>query len=589
MAAPIWVSLALVGLMCSLPFLQSRHTNPITSFYSEWLAFMLGCTALVPLLYPRYYKPLRLPLIALTPLALAAVVLVQVLLLKLPYPQQALLAIVSLIWCAGLMIVAALLRQAVGLEKCATAVAWFILASGVLSAVAGVLQHYDVRGFLEPVIATKLGAAVYGNLGQPNHFADHLALALASLALLHALGRVGLRFAVPLCALMLFALSLSGSRSTWLYLGAMAVLAVIAYRKVRSRPMQIAMRFTLALLPGFALAHIVADLPWLAPPTMHTTVIDRMFELAGTSSERLQVWREAGLMAMQSPVFGIGWGQFSWHYFLLGGAVPGVSLTGLYNHAHNLFLQLLAETGLVGAGIVAIGSVIWVLGAAKLLGQLTGWWIFAMAAVLGIHSMLEYPLWNAYFLGVAAILLGFGEMRFVQLHRARLARAFAVAFVPLAVAGAVMTLDHYRRLESVLYSQYTDASRAALDRSHREMMAVRAGFVLSPWVELAYARDVDLQTAGIEQKLAFVERVMRFAPTGMVAYRLAALYALNGQEGKAQETLKRAAALYPFLLQEFTEVFRSTETGDRVAQSRFVAMLEAQLASQAAAQTQASK
>jgi len=582
------VSLALVGLMCSLPFLQPRHTNPITSFYSEWLAFVLGCAALVPLVFARYYKPLRLPIIALTPLALAAVVLVHVLLLKLPYPQQALLAIVCLIWCAGLMIVAALLRQTLGLERCAVGVAWFLLASGVFGAVAGVLQHYEVRGFLEPVIATKLGAAVYGNLGQPNHFADHLALAIASLVLLHALGRVGLRFAVPMCALMLFVLSLSGSRSTWLYLGAMAVLAVVAYRKSRSKPTRIAVGFTLALLPGFALAHIVAALPWLAPSSLHTTVIDRMFELAGTSSERLQIWRMAGLIFTQSPLFGIGWGQFSWHYFLLGGTVPGVSLTGLYNHAHNLFLQLLAETGLVGAGIIAIGSVIWVLSAVRLLGQPAGWWILATAAVLGVHSMLEYPLWNAYFLGVAAVLLGLGDARCVELHQARLVRAFAVAFVPVSMAGAVVMLDHYHRLESVLYSQYTDANRAALDRSHQEMMAVRAGFILSPWVELAYARDISLETAGVGQKLAFVERVMRLAPTGMVAYRLAALYALDGDERKAHETLQCAVAIYPSMLKEFTNVFRNAETGNREAQSKFTMMLEAQLARQAV-QTQASK
>ncbi len=36
----VWhLSLAALGLMCVLPFLQPVHAYPLTSFYSEWLAF----------------------------------------------------------------------------------------------------------------------------------------------------------------------------------------------------------------------------------------------------------------------------------------------------------------------------------------------------------------------------------------------------------------------------------------------------------------------------------------------------------------------------------------------------------------------
>jgi hypothetical protein len=40
----------LTGLAWTLPFLQPYHRFPLTSFYSEWLAFALGLAAVLPLL-----------------------------------------------------------------------------------------------------------------------------------------------------------------------------------------------------------------------------------------------------------------------------------------------------------------------------------------------------------------------------------------------------------------------------------------------------------------------------------------------------------------------------------------------------------
>ena len=570
-------SLYLLGLLCALPFLQWRHSYPITSFYSEWLAFVLGCAALVPLVLARYYRCLRVPWIALTPLGFALVLLMHVVLMRSPYPQQALLAVAYLAWAASLILMASIVRREIGLEASAIVLAWFILVSGCISAGAGLLQYYDARGFLESVIATKLGREVYGNLGQPNHFADHIALALASLVLLYSLRRIGVKPAVPACALLLFVLSLSGSRSTWLYLGSLAVLAVLAYRKGNSDSARAAMRFAIALLPGFALAHAVASMPWLAPSHMHTTVLDRMFELAGTSSERLQLWREAGLMFLDNPVTGVGWGQYSWHYFLYGGVLPDVRLTGLYNHAHNLFLHLLAETGLTGTAIVAAGLAVWAWKTWPILERPAAWWLWSGISVLGIHSMLEYPLWNAYFLGVACILFGLGETRDFDLRTTKLLRTAMIAFVGSATVGAATLIYDYYGLESVLHARYIAGDSAALERSHRQMMAARATFFLTPYVELAYARDIALNVGELEQKIAFTSRVMQFAPTGMVAYRLAALHALRGDEREAQALLTKAAAVYPSLLKDFSDEFARVDTGNARARARFLEMLNAQL------------
>ena len=43
------ISLALSGLMISLPFLNFHHSLPLPTFHTEWMAFALGTAALLAL------------------------------------------------------------------------------------------------------------------------------------------------------------------------------------------------------------------------------------------------------------------------------------------------------------------------------------------------------------------------------------------------------------------------------------------------------------------------------------------------------------------------------------------------------------
>ncbi|MGH8649073.1 MAG: hypothetical protein ACREUP_07170, partial [Burkholderiales bacterium] len=61
----------LTGLAWTLPFLQPYHRFPLTSFYSEWLAFALGLAAALPLLGRNAWRDAAVPIIALAPLGLA--------------------------------------------------------------------------------------------------------------------------------------------------------------------------------------------------------------------------------------------------------------------------------------------------------------------------------------------------------------------------------------------------------------------------------------------------------------------------------------------------------------------------------------
>lgn len=545
------IALFLIGLMLVLPFLQPRHFLPLPLFYSEWLACVLGLAALFLFLLPRYARDVEAPWVVLTPLALCGVLLLHLVLLKAAYPQQILLALLYLLWAAALILLGAMLRREFGLAGLCVVLGWFVLAGGVLNALAGVLQHYELRGFLEPVIASKLALAVYGNLVQPNHFANHIALALASLLFLHVRGQLHLAAAVLLAGLLLFVLSLTGSRSAWLYLGALAVLAALLHFRHPGAENKRLLIFSFLLLPGFVFAQWLVQQPWLSAPTPLVTPTERLFEYIHGASARFQLWREAWLMFLQSPLVGVGYGQFAWQHFLLSGAMGNPTGLGHANNAHNILMQVLAELGLLGVAALLSGVVAWLWGLRRAALSLEYWWLLAVLAVLGIHSMLEYPLWHAYFLGLTAILLGAAESCNSRLQMPRAVSAGCAILMFAGTLSVVSLLHNYYRLEVSLFPKPGNTSRADLDRTHRDLMSVH-GSLFTPYVELAFARVIDLDSRDLERKIGFSSRVMRFAPTPVITYRHAALLALKGEHAQAGQQLDLAMLAYPGGLAEFS-------------------------------------
>ena len=101
--SPLHASLFFVALAWTLPFLQWHHKPPIPSFYSGWLAFGLGLLALVPLLSKRYWQPLVLPRSFLFVLGFIALLVLQVVLERVLYPQQALVGALYILWAAFLL------------------------------------------------------------------------------------------------------------------------------------------------------------------------------------------------------------------------------------------------------------------------------------------------------------------------------------------------------------------------------------------------------------------------------------------------------------------------------------------------------
>ena len=534
---------ALIALaaMLFVPFHVPRKTLPIPSFHGEAAAVALGLLALTAML--PFAARLPLPRVLGLLLGFVALLLLQVLLGMPAYPQQAALAALYLLWAAGLSALAALLRRELGLERSVAALAWSLFAGAIASSIIGLAQHLESYAFFARFIVAASKERAWANLAQPNHLADYLSLGLVSLAYLYATGRLRLVYALVVGVLTLYVLALTGSRTTWLYLGALLALAATFFVADRSGQHRRLLAAAVAGLAVFLVLALLMDLlgqsTSLQRPGLHTEVRPRLSYTA---------WR----LFLDAPLLGQGFRQYGFQNFLLNVDLPPPRVTGFTDHAHNLVLNVMAEFGLAGLILLLAGALLWVAGLVRQPRTPALWWVCAVAAVLAIHSLLEYPLWYAFFLGAAALVLGLGEARTLELraagHLLRGIRLVLAAMLVLGWVGLAQVFGDYLRIENFagLRYKYLHATEELNRRAKEVRLEVHRNSLLSPWVELGLARSIHVSVDDVGNKLAVNSSAMRAFPSDDVVYRQAMLLALVGEESAARRQWDRAVASFPY-------------------------------------------
>jgi len=549
------ISLILVGLMWVLPFLNYIHEYPITTFYQEWSSALLGVMALTLLVTRDYWDQPEIPRIAQFPAALIGVVLLQWGLGMVAYFDQAMLYILYLLLGGLLMLLGARLRERLGIAKTAMVLAIFLLLGAELSALIGVLQHYRWHTPLDWVISGKVYASVYGNIGQPNHFANYIALGLISLGLLVQQQKLRAGYVVLLAMPLLFVMTLSGSKSSWLYLVMMAGLAGWwARRDPNYRPM---LRYCLLLIAGFGIMHMVVQLPFMAGEGSTTDTLQRLigdkassgirlFDDKDSGGIRLFLWRESAMMFMQSPWLGVGFGQFAWQHFQMLPEMPPLGIQGMYHNAHNLIFQIAAEAGIAGLAALLLPLGIWLSGLRRSTFEAAHWWGYAALGVMAIHSLLEYPLWYAHFMAIAAFLLGMLDETRYRLEMRNIGRISVAAILLLGMVTLVQLMGGYRNLEQALaISKESGIKAGASDQFREKLVAIYGKSLLTPNAEVLLTSLIEVNDDRLKEKLEVNTRVMHYAPIGPVVFRQAYLLAQANQLELAKSVMERAIWCFP--------------------------------------------
>lgn len=544
-------SLILVGLMFFLPFTLAIHHNPIPTFYSEWASATLGLLACLALLNKSFWQDFKVPQIALVFLGLSAILGMQWMLGMLHSSQQALLVLSYLLWAVLLVFLGAYLRRELGWEKMAITLAWCLVLGALVDVIYVSLQIALKSGVSIPFMPKFPG---YGILAQANNTADYTGLALASLMYLYAKNQIKIHWLSLGLVLLVTLLAFSGSRSGYLYLGALTIFSVAlqikAIKQQNGSPqIRSLVRTSLILLPLFVV------IQWLLQNTLPDALINLPNERledsmsATTGSARFQIWFDSWRLAIQSPWLGIGTGQMRWQSFMLLDSPTPNSFKRVFEHAHNLFLHLFTEMGILAVLITLVGIVAWVRAFKWRALNLETWWLIAVLAIIGIHSQLEYPLWYAFFLGVFAFLIGAGEEKFTSYTLPKIGRISAVSLVSVVfVAGAVNLSTLIIAFYNLEYQIKTSVIRGKILDPVQYENDIRWAInysLLRPYAEAMVASTMKPSKENLDEQLAFSEKAMQITPYKLVIYKHVLLLELKGDRAAAEKQLNRSLIALP--------------------------------------------
>ena len=562
------ISLLLAGSLCLLPFLLPYHQQPVLSFFPEWLAAALGIAAALALLLARRVPAASFPAPARWLIAFALVLVVQAAIGRHAYFQLPLLAALYVLYAALMIWLGTNLAAVVGIERVASVLAAFLVAGALANSMAGVIQFDGQTPLFEDVVAELHGNRAYGNIAQPNLYANYLALGEGALLFLWLRARVRTAYAVPALALLVFGSGLSGSRSAVLYALWYAALGLVAARVQDAR---YARRLKLAacVVAVSALAAHYA-VPWLIDALRAGHPGEgALGRLLSSPFEHAEPRRQAALIALRvfagAPLAGVGIGEFAGAAFESGLNPSLTHLGEIWTSPHNLPLHLLAETGLVGTILALGGLCAWGWQAARRYWtdpEVTSWWIIAAVGIEMIHSLIEFPLWSAHFLGVTALLIGAGVRVEVRSTSRTGWIAPAAACAALSVTLGI-TLKDYVRLDTTRISgtTLTLTSVAQARRDAATMRELTHG-ILAPLAELWIVIGAPPDRGNLADKLAMSERVARFWPANAVVVRRAIFLAMDDKVEEGRSLLARALKTFPHQLTATILILEQARTAD---------------------------
>ena len=385
----------------------------------------------------------------------------------------------SLAWSTGGLILAAALTVRVGAGLCRTghaceafrAFCIALVVAGLAASVIGVIQVYAPDGADGQWLAhTAFPGRAVSNLRQPNHMSSLLLWSLIAVVWLAEAAALRRSVALGFALLLLFGLVLTGSRT-----GALGALLLAVWGVVDRR---LAPRTRVLLL----LAPVLFALMWAGITAWahgHAQVFGGESQLhkGDISSMRFGIWSEALALIAAHPWAGVGWGEFNFAWTLT--PFPGRPVA-FFDHTHNLPLQLAVEMG-VPLAVVALALLTLALWAALSLARRGGGdsageaahalatlprAALAMVVMVLLHSLLEYPLWYAYFLLPAAFAFGVAlggpavaEVEVAATPAERGTRPLLLAAMLVLLGGVVSVQDYLRVV--VIFAPWDDAAPLA--------------------------------------------------------------------------------------------------------------------------------
>ena len=534
---PRYLSLVLLACALILPYAVVNHTYPIPTFYAEFTAltlYVLTSAAVVLMVWTeRSRVTFESPAVALVPLLFGLLLIVQTFVLPVAQP--------SMNWLGAGYLLAAFMATHTGyafsrVKLTETVLRWVaaaLIVGGLFAVFCQVIQLFHLETKVTPLVVAyniTVDRRPFGNMAQANHLATYIAFAMAGAMFLVQTRRLPVIAWALLSIIFSTGLALTVSRGPWLQMGVIVVAGFwMAFAEVRRNP---ALRrsnreWLVPIALGVLFFVMNAVVRWANVRyqlDLDVSAADR-FKDAGQIAPRLALWKYGWTMFKTHPLLGVGWGEFPRYQYDFVRTLGGVEIA---NNSHDIFLDLLGKTGLIGIAIVLLGLLTWLVRVVRAPHTAARVFGIALIGVLVMHALVEYPQQYMFFLLPAMFVFGLLETRSLRLLPSRVSFGVYALIVFGGLAGLYPICRDYNRAE-VLYYGARPAEQYSEDPS----------FLFRAWGEYGMATLLPMNAMDMDHKLAMHKQALALLPGETVLRRYAVLQALSGDSDAAFDTVAR--------------------------------------------------
>lgn len=534
-------------VLAALPWLLPLHAGIWPSFYAEALA-AVSAAAVALAAAARAGVRWRVPWLAVAIAATALLPLVA------PGPDTGAGAHRALL--PALYLGAFSLALVAGASAPSDRLTDVLLGSLLLAALASAAMVLAQQLGLDAglwVMKTVTGQRPFANLGQPNNLATLLAWGLASTWWQWQRGRLGAVTSTAVCAVLLVAIVLTGSRTG--LLGTL-LLAIAAAKGPGDGTRRVGIGWLAVAGAGL----LGATLAWPRLASWLAGESVRAATDAGTVDRRFGIWRQMLDALARHPWAGWGWDHIGRAHLAVVDSHPPIYT--FVRYSHNVFLDIALWAGLPVALALASALGLWFWRRLRAADDAGTRILLAACGVFMIHAQLELPHAYLYFLIPMGLMMGAVDARLAPPAMV-IGRGVYGAGALCALVLAVAAVHDY---DAIAAEQFAGRLRA------ERIANAPAPDPPHPIVLSELQRRLDaLATAprrgmGMDEIARLRDAIDTF-PTGGAMMRLAQSLYLAGRPRDARATIERLCRInQPRICEEARVAWAEWLRGDAAAE-----------------------
>lgn len=545
-----------------LPQLNNVHYDPQPQFWAEITAAWAMLGMFIIALYNL--KKVTIPSIVIPLFLFAGYLLIQPFLVTVDFPGLSYVTALEMVVCIFFAIAINSYKEKYSLAYLVQIFCYILLIGSILQTLIGFIQYsgnYSHFGDLIFYDSDHPTTNIFGHFGQRNHYAHYLTWGTFALIYLYVQRKLPVNIFYTLIVWLSFSITIAASRSVLIYFPAAVIICLVYYflkRDYYSKRLLFTIAISTFIL--FAMEYLYPLVHHLF--TSHNNIssgLERISADSGTGRRGVE-WEKAWLVFKSHPIFGFGWNEYAKESVLLHHLFPKAPPnSGLFTNCHNLILQLMAETGVIGTIIVVFGVVIGIYRTIKADSSVNTIILLCMLSTTLIHSMNEYPLWYMYFL--AGFIMFFSVDKPIYTINTNILSGISAA--PLLLIIYLMIKGSFIFDKMVDYYDTPDDQKTFISNAnylqnlvdHNILWSYFAIYSLDNYINVDTAYTNALFSTAIQ--LQYTSKFDQFHPYPDTLIKEAMLQWNMGNKEKAKQLVETAVVAFPVYKKSFQDTLKA--------------------------------